>query len=903
MDINQLTPMMKQYFEIKNQYKDFIVFYRLGDFYEMFFDDAITASRELELTLTGRNCGLEERAPLCGIPYHAADAYIGRMVDKGYKVAICEQTEDPALAKGLVKREVVRIITPGTVIDPTMLDEKRNNYVLSLYKNKYHAIAFADITTGEFKTTLFDPSIDSYRLLEEIQKVEPREIIVDPALEKQMPWLYKALGNQYTLSHYHESCFRSEFAQSIIKRIFGVFSVESLGLVPQEEQTIAVGALLGYIEETQKVPLKHFDRIEHYNSNSYMMIDRFTRRNLELVETMREKGKKGALLGVLDKTCTAMGGRKIRQWIEQPLIDEMKIEQRLEAVACFHEDLFLREELKVILRQIYDLERLASKLVYGNINPRDLVALKQSIALLPDLKALLSSRDLPLVDQLAEQLDLLTDVYERIDTGLVDEPPITIKEGRIFKDDYHEDLKDYRLILSNGKAWLLDVEERERQRTGIKTLKIGFNKVFGYYIEVTRANSKSVPEDYIRKQTLANNERYITPELKSLEEKVLGADEKMMALEYQLFTELREDLLKQVQRLKHTADAIASIDVLYAYAEVSYQNNYVRPVVKDECLLEIKNGRHPVVEHLMDPGQFVPNDTFLDQDEHQFYIITGPNMAGKSTYLRQVALITLMAQIGCFVPAEYAKVSIVDRIFTRVGASDDLSQGQSTFMVEMNELANILNNATSKSLIILDEIGRGTSTYDGLSIAWSVVEFLSKKDGIGAKTLFATHYHELTELEGRFHGVMNYCIAVKEIGDDIVFLRKIIRGGASQSYGIQVAKLAGLPNEVIERAKGILKKLEANDINNNLVALREDHLTEESVLRDAQVTEQIAPREEKVFKSEKVKEQITFFGSSEAETLADEIAALNVMEMTPLAAMNCLYELMTRAKNITGGKN
>lgn len=911
MDFTQLTPMMKQYFEIKNEYKDFILFYRLGDFYEMFFEDAITASRELELTLTGRNCGLEERAPLCGIPYHAADAYIGRMVEKGYKVAICEQVEDPATAKGIVKREVVRIITPGTVIDPTMLDEKKNNYILTLYKNKYHALAFADITTGEFKTTLFDPTIDAFRLLEEIQKIDPREVVIDQNLEKQLPWLHKSLASQYTLTVYHDASFKSDNALSIIKRIFGVFSVESLGLVPQEEQTAAVGALLAYIEETQKVPLLHFDRIEHYHQNSYMMIDRFTRRNLELTETMREKGKKGSLLGVLDKTCTAMGGRKIRQWIEQPLIDQTKIEERLEAVACFNNDLFLREELKVILRQIYDLERLASKLVYGNINPRDLLALKNSIELLPDLKALLTAHDLTLVDQLSDQLDLLADVHHLIDHALVEEPPIAIKEGGIFKDDYNDSLKEYRQILTNGKSWLLDVEERERQRTGIKTLKIGFNKVFGYYIDVTRANSKSVPEDYIRKQTLANNERYITPELKSLEEKVLGAEEKMMALEYQLFTELREALLKNVQRLKHTADAVASIDVLYAFAEAAYQNNYARPAIHADCLLSVKNGRHPVVERIMDPGQFVSNDTHLDQDEHQFYIITGPNMAGKSTYLRQVALITLMAQIGSFVPAESATVSIVDRIFTRVGASDDLSQGQSTFMVEMNELANILKNATSRSLIILDEIGRGTSTYDGLSIAWSVVEYLSKKDGINAKTLFATHYHELTELEGRFHGVKNYCIAVKEIGDDIIFLRKIIRGGASQSYGIQVAKLAGLPNEVIERAKDILKKLEANDINNNVSALANmpDLPGATAAAPGATAASGAATSVAETAAAERLAqeallaaEQLSFFGSSESDGFIKEVASLNVMDMTPMTAMNCLFELMTKAKGLSGGK-
>lgn len=889
MDYTQLTPMMKQYFEIKNEYKDFILFYRLGDFYEMFFEDAVTASRELELTLTGRNCGLEEKAPLCGVPYHAADVYIGRMVEKGYKVAICEQVEDPATAKGIVKREVVKIITPGTVTDPSMLDEKRNNYVLSIFKNKYTALAFADITTGSFKTTLFDPQADSYRMLEEIQKISPSEILTDPGFEKQLPWLHSALKQQYPVTTYLEASFRSDSALAIIKRVFGVFSVESLGLAPQEEQTAAAGALLSYIEETQKVPLKHFDKIEHYSQSSFMMLDRFTRRNLELTETMRDKSKKGSLLGVLDKTCTAMGGRKIRQWIEQPLIDMAQIKARHDAVALLLDDIFLREELKQILRQVYDLERLASKLVYGSVNARDLLSLKQSLCLLPDLKALMSHRELSLLDDIALNLDLLTDVYELIDNAIDEEPPLSVKEGRLFKASFNEDLAEFRSIMQNGKDWLLTVEERERQRTGIKTLKIGFNKVFGYYIDITRANAKLVPEDYIRKQTLANSERYITPELKTLEEKVLGAEEKMMALEYQLFQELREKLVAQVSRIKKTADAVASIDVLFAFSEVAYHYNYTKPAMNDEQVIRIENGRHPVVERIMDSGQFVSNDTLLDQGDNQFYIITGPNMAGKSTYLRQVALITLLAQIGSFVPAAEANICIVDRIFTRVGASDDLSQGQSTFMVEMNELANILNNATPKSLIILDEIGRGTSTYDGLSIAWSVVEFLSKKDGIGAKTLFATHYHELTELEGRFAGVKNYCIAVKEAGDDIVFLRKIIRGGASQSYGIQVAKLAGLPNEVIERAKDILKRLEASDINNNLDALT-------FVAESPAVIRPIETPKEST-------KQISFFAPSGAEVLAEELANIEVMKLNPMEAMNLLYELVVKAKDLTGGQS
>lgn len=887
MEFDKLTPMMKQYFEIKNEYKDYILFYRLGDFYEMFFDDAVTASRELELTLTGRNCGMADRAPLCGIPHHAADVYIGRMVEKGYKVAICEQVEDPATAKGIVKREVVRIITPGTVIDPSMLDESKNNFILSLSFGKYIGIAYADISTGTFRATLFPPNTDSQRLLGEIQKIEPSEIVLSKSLKEEFPeWLNEL---NCPIAFHHEVSFKAEHASTVIQRTFGVFSIESLGLIPTDEQTAAIGGLLAYIEDTQKVPLKHFDSIEVYNSNQYMMLDRFTRRNLELTETMREKSKKGSLLWVIDRTCTAMGSRKIRQWMEQPLLELTQIQQRLDTVEKLHEDLFLREDIKLILKQIYDLERLSSKLVYGNANGRDLIALKNSLTLLPDLKVLLSQSGVDLMETICSDLDTLQDLKVLIDEAIEEEPPFNIKEGGLIKASYNSDLAELRAIQQNGKDWLLDIESQERVRTGIKSLKIGFNKVFGYYIDITKSNNKNVPENYIRKQTLSNSERYITPELKSLEEKVLGAEEKMAALEYQLFLELRDKLVAELHRIKKTADAVASTDVLYAFAETSYQLGYCKPKVSVNSVIHIEEGRHPVVERLMTQGQFVPNSTVLDQSDNQLYIITGPNMAGKSTYLRQVALITLLAQIGCFVPAHSAEIAIVDRIFTRVGASDDLAQGQSTFMVEMNELANILNNATASSLIILDEIGRGTSTYDGLSIAWSVVEYLSKREGIGAKTMFATHYHELTELEGHFHGIKNYCIAVKEIGDDIVFLRKIIRGGANQSYGIQVAKLAGLPEEVITRAKEILKCLEASDITNNSTALKN--------ATPMQMQTESVTSIEKVSEPEiSYKSQLSFFEDQASKAFIEKVAKLSVVEMTPMSAMNELYELVHEAK-------
>lgn len=884
MDYDKLTPMMRQYFEIKNNYPDYILFYRLGDFYEMFFDDAVTASRELELTLTGRNCGLEERAPLCGVPYHAADVYLSRLVEKGYKVAICEQVEDPATAKGLVKRDVVRILTPGTVIDPAFLDERENNYVLALSEKSAWSVAYADITTGELKTTLFDPEKGTERVLEEILKVKPREIIVSKSFDGLHNNVMSTLSAEgYTMTTVPDAYFDPHQATPLIRRVYGVLSLEGLGLAPDSAQLSAVGGLLAYVEETQKVDLRHFEQIQVYHTGQFMMLDKFAWRNLEIVETLRDKRKRGSLLWVLDQTATSMGGRRLRQWLERPLLDTQAIEQRLETVDLFVNDLILRSEVRDLLKSVYDLERLSSKLVFGTINARDLLALKASLAILPDLKAILSSGDAVLLNQLRGEIDPLEDVYNLIEESILEDPPISVKEGGILRSEYNADLAELRDIVKNGKQWILDLEARERQRTGIKSLKVGFNKVFGYFLDITRTNSHLVPEDYQRKQTLANSERYFTPELKALEEKVLGAEERITGLEYELFTELRTAVLAEVSRLKRTADAVATLDVLVGLAELAYVQNYCRPTTGEPGTLIIEGGRHPVIEKMFPKVPFIPNDAALDQDEQQFHIITGPNMAGKSTYLRQVALITLLYQIGSFVPAHRAALSPVDRIFTRVGASDDLSQGQSTFMVEMIELSHILRHATPQSLILLDEIGRGTSTYDGLSIAWAVVEHLSRRSGIRAKTMFATHYHELTELEGKFSGVKNFCIAVREQGDDIVFLRKIIRGGANQSFGIQVARLAGLPEAVVSRARQILSKLEENDINNNIQQLNE---------LDSELA----------VKPDPVVQQLSFLNAGRADEFISEIAGLEVLKMTPLEAMGALDRLIEEARRISSRK-
>ena len=867
MDVNALTPMMKQYFSIKNQYKDYILFYRLGDFYEMFFEDAVTASKVLEITLTGRNCGLEEKAPLCGIPYHSAEGYIGKLIKNGYKVAICEQIEDPKAAKGIVKRDVIRVITPGTVIDSSMLEEKNNNFLLSIYDDASGnvALSYSDITTGKLKGTEFTSKDFLGKILDEINKINPTEILIskDGLHNKNMST--KLLEMDYLLTEYERENYNYSNCKELVLNFFKVFSIDSIGLNPDSPLVNSTGALINYIKETQKVDLIHFDKLEIYNHSNFMILDTFTRRNLELTETIRGKDKKGSLMWILDKSSTSMGSRMLKSWIEEPLLDVEKIEDRLLAVESLVSNTQKRDEIKNYLSSIYDLERLSSKLVFGNVNCRDLVALKNSIGMLPYIRDSLSDISIGIFSYIREKFDSLDDVYKLIDESIIDDPPITIKDGGMIKTTYSKDVAELRDALENGKKWILDVENRERDATGIKSLKIGFNKVFGYYIDVTRANSSLVPDSYIRKQTLANSERYITPELKELEEKVLGAEDKIKAIEYEIFNNIKEKILMEVNRIKNMGKLIAMVDVITAFSEVAFKNSYCKPEVNASSSISILEGRHPVVEKLVKTEMFVANDTILDNDDNRMYIITGPNMAGKSTYLRQVALITLMAQIGSFVPAKEALVGVVDRIFTRVGASDDLSQGQSTFMVEMSELANILHNASSKSLIILDEIGRGTSTYDGLSIAWSVVEFLSKNSGIRSKSMFATHYHELTEIEGKIDGVKNYSILAKEVGDDIVFLRKIVKGRANQSFGIQVAKLAGVPHLVTERANQILKKLEENDINSNIKNLKNEP-------------------------------QISFFNevdifSSDEKEVIDIIKGVDIGNTTPVDALNILYNL------------
>ncbi len=861
INVEKLTPMMRQYFDIKSQYQDYILLYRLGDFYEMFFDDAIRASRELEITLTARNCGLEEKAPLCGVPYHAVEGYIKKLVDKGIKVAICEQVEDPALAKGIVKREVVRVVTPGTITDPDMLDSGENNYIASVCIDEHQkiAMAYCDITTGVFKCTSFS---SENAWLDEMIKIEPSELILPQSIAGTPFYDANLKGFETGITYYLDHAFTVHASAHTLERVLNVFSVESLGFSDNPNAMCAAGALLAYIEETAKVPLNHIQKITLYNPTKFMVLDKFTRRNLELVETLRHKDKKGSLLWVLDKTCTAMGARRLKSWVEEPLLDVEAIEKRLNTVEIFVEDLMLRSDLRSYLRSIYDLERLTSKLVYGSIQARDLVALKHSIAVLPDVKACLSSYDRGYFQTINGDIDPLYEVYQLIDDAIIEEPPLSIKDGGVIKTGFSQELDALRDAVLNGKTWILDIEAKERERTGIKTLKIGFNKVFGYYIEISKGSSKNAPESYIRKQTLANAERYITPELKELEETILGAEEKINRIESELFTALKQALMAYVTPVQSTASAIADLDALLSFSECSYRYGYVKPDVTPSGSIKIKNGRHPVIERIFNDDIFVPNDTLLDDKDHRFYIITGPNMAGKSTYLRQVALIALMAQIGCFVPAQKAQMGIVDRIFTRVGASDDLSQGQSTFMVEMNELANILNNSTERSLIILDEIGRGTSTYDGLSIAWSVVEYLAQRSG---KTLFATHYHELTELEGKIKGVNNFRIAVKETADDIVFLRKIEPGGANQSYGIQVAKLAGVPHDVIQRAKVILAHLEMNDINNNIHSIHQAQSKETQAVNEYHIS----------------------------EGLYGYIKQLNIDTMTPIEAMNALFNIVT----------
>jgi DNA mismatch repair protein MutS len=867
-----VTPMMQQYLDTKEKYKDCILMFRLGDFYEMFFDDAVLASRELEIALTGRDCGLEERAPMCGVPYHSVDGYIAKLISKGYKVAICEQVEDPALAKGIVKREVVRVVTPGTVTDASMLDEKRNNFLVSIYlKGFMCGFAAVDVSTGEFSTTRITWGNTFGKIQDEIAKYSPAEIIANKALFETGTFIerLKTRFNAF-LTLIDDQYFSDDYATEILSRKFGSVPIDA----DQAELSLnACGALFHYLEQTQKASLDHIRGINVYRIEEYMTLDVSTRRNLELTETIRDKSKKGTLLWVLDRTVTSMGARTLRRWVEQPLVNTGDIEERLEAVAEFKDKFMVRMELRELLKKVYDIERLTGKVVMGSANCRDLVSLKNSLMQVPYIKEILSSCNSRLAVKNLEMMESLEDVVDLIERSIVDDPPLSVKEGGIIREGFSEEVDKLRKASAGGKDWILSLEASEREKTGIKNLKVGYTKVFGYYLEVTKSYYHLVPPEYIRKQTLANCERYVTQELKEMEETILGAESKVVGLEYEIFTGIREKIALQAGRIKKTAACISELDVLCSLAEVADRENYCKPEVNDDGVIDIKAGRHPVVEKMLEQGAFVPNDTYIDIDDNRLSIITGPNMAGKSTYMRQVALIVMMAQIGSFVPADSALIGAVDRIFTRVGASDDLAAGQSTFMVEMSEVANILENATQKSLLILDEIGRGTSTYDGLSIAWSVIEYISDKEKVGSRTLFATHYHELTELEDKLPGIKNYCIAVKEKGDDIIFLRKIIRGGADGSYGIQVAKLAGIPQTVIDRSKELLKELEAADISKKKARRR----------------------------NMPIEGQVEFFIAESSEDkigkeVLEELKSFDISTITPLDAMNALYRLQQKAR-------
>ncbi len=882
----EMTPMMKQYVETKKNYPDCILFYRLGDFYEMFFEDALIASKELEITLTGKDCGLEERAPMCGVPYHAVDGYLNKLVSKGYKVAIGEQMEDPKLAKGLVKREVVRIVTPGTNLNVQALDENRNNFLMCVVftQNKI-GISVADVTTGDYYLTEVE---DIRKLLDEVNKYQPSELICNDAFlvsGVDVDDLRGRLGIAVNPLEAH--VFDDDGCRKCLMNHFKVKTLIGLGLEDFPVGTIAAGALLSYLYETQKTSLSHFTHLYPYLTSKYMLLDSSTRRNLELTETLREKQKRGSLLWVLDKTKTAMGGRTLRSYLEQPLIQKDEIEKRLDAIEELCKDSVSRDELREYLNPIYDLERLLGKVSYKTANPRDLIALKNSLEMLPPIKTVLKSFRKALLQEIEQEIDSLEDIYQLIANSIQEEPPLIIREGGIIKDGFDETIDQLRKAKTEGKTWLAQLEEEDRERTGIKNLKIKYNKVFGYYFEVTNSYKNLVPKDYVRKQTLANAERYTTPRLKELEDMILNAEDKLNTLEYDAFCGIRDQIALQMERIQKTAKAIARLDVFASLSLVSERNQYIRPKLNEKGTIDIKDGRHPVVEKMIVNDMFISNDTYLDNNSHLISVITGPNMAGKSTYMRQAALIVLMAQIGCFVPAGSANIGIVDRIFTRVGASDDLASGQSTFMVEMNEVANILRNATSNSLLVLDEIGRGTSTFDGLSIAWAVIEHISNRKLLGAKTLFATHYHELTELEGKINNVNNYCIAVKERGDDIVFLRKIIKGGADKSYGIQVAKLAGVPDMVIDRAKEIVEQLSDNDITEKVQSIKIENKGEGKSKK--------VPAYDEVDLA-----QMSLFDTVKDEDVLKELKEIDVTNLTPLDALNTLYRLQNKLNNRWG---
>ena len=873
VDKEKCSPMMQRYLETKEQYPDCILFYRLGDFYEMFFDDAIKVSRELELTLTGKDCGLEERAPMCGIPHHAAENYIARLISKGYKVAICEQLEDPKTAKGIVKRGVIKIVTPGTVVESNMLEERKNNYIMAIYKTGiYFGIAISDISTGEFYASQIKETNNFALLLDEISRFTPSEIIINKMMSDSTSEIDKIktrFPSSY-ISSFKDEYFKDDF--EITKLRFNLIDVKGNNITDLNDKLLAItaiNALTEYLTQTQMTSLEHINKITIYSISRYMSLDINARRNLEITEKMRDKSKKGTLLWVLDKTSTSMGGRLLRRWLNDPLIDVTEINRRLDGVKELKDDIILRGDIIENLKKVYDIERLAGKMAYGNGTPRDMITLKNSLSKLPDVKKVLSNCKSGLLSELYENLDELQDIYELIQKSIVDDPPMVTKDGGYIKIGYNEEIDTLKKAGTEGKNWLMELEAREKETTGIKSLKVGFNKVFGYYIEVTNTYKNMVPDTYIRKQTLTSGERYITEELKNLENQILGAEEKVIKLELEEFDKIRKEIASNVKRLQKSAEVISTLDVIASFAQVAEDMNYCMPEVNDSGVIDIRDGRHPVIEKMLPTGEFISNDTYLDKGDNRVSIITGPNMAGKSTYMRQVALITLMAQVGSFVPASSAKIGVVDKIFTRVGASDDLSMGQSTFMVEMMEVATILKEATANSLVILDEIGRGTSTYDGLSIAWAVAEFIANKERCGAKTLFATHYHELIDLEEKIEGIKNYSIAVKEKGEDIIFLRKIVRGGTDESYGIHVARLAGVPKDVTTRANQILRNIERKNVLNGKNLEKQD--------------------------KKQVEGQFDMFNYKLAE-IAQELDKVNLNELTPIDALNTLVRIKEKMK-------
>jgi len=869
----EYSPMMQKYLETKKQYQDCILFYRLGDFYEMFFDDAITVSRELEITLTGKDCGQEERAPMAGVPHHAAETYAARLIAKGYKVAICEQLSDPKTTKGIVERGVIRVLTPGTIVETNMLDERKNNYIMSIFKSGiFFGISVCDISTGEFYSSQIKETNNFSLLLDEIARFMPAEIIVNSMLyncTEEMSKIIERFEGTY-ISNFNDEFYNEDYEKLTSKFTFMDNSQNEIEDLDENILSIcSINALVEYLNQTQMTTLEHINKIIIYTISRYMSLDINARRNLEITEKLRDKSKKGTLLWVLDKTSTSMGGRLLRRWLNDPLIDVCEINKRLDAVKELKEDIILRGDIIENLKKVYDIERLAGKMAYGNANARDMISLKNSLLKLPQVKDVLQNAKSDYLKELCEDLDELKDIFELIEKSIIEDPPMTIKEGGIIKLGYDEEIDKLKTATTEGKNWLIKLEAEEKEKTGIKNLKIGFNKVFGYYLEVTKSFLSQVPERYIRKQTLTGAERYITEELKNLENQILGAEEKVVNLEYNAFVEIREEISKNIKRLQKSSNVVSTLDVLSSFAQVAEDMNYCMPQVGKTGIIDIKNGRHPVIEKMIPAGSFVENDTYLDKDDNRLSIITGPNMAGKSTYMRQVALITLMAQVGSFVPAESAKIGVVDKIFTRVGASDDLSMGQSTFMVEMMEVATILKEATQNSLVILDEIGRGTSTYDGLSIAWAVAEFIANKEKCGAKTLFATHYHELIALEEKLEGVKNYSIAVKEKGEDVIFLRKIIHGGTDESYGIHVARLAGVPKVVTDKANEILKTLERKSILNSKNQEKQD---------------------KKVAAG-----QLDMFNYKIAE-VAHEIDKINLNELTPIDALNILVKIKEKLK-------